>query len=206
MKANLKQVTSNGQILQESRVPLELDYLQVDIDCNDCQLLQTILEAGYRPKVVMLQVSPYFPWPILFNVYGADVDRDYSLIHLCSLAYAQQLFHMWGYVLFEGISLSHDAIFVRRDIAPVLDKYWQRTNVWEFSDSLLESVWHRSVQSWPEDWAAKMRKAVSSDASESGPSLAEYLEDLATRYRPIHSPPPLISRSPHTHSCEHNNR
>jgi len=42
-------------LLEEARAPLEMDYLKVDIDSYDCDVLAAILAAGYRPKVSLLK-------------------------------------------------------------------------------------------------------------------------------------------------------
>ena len=45
---------------KEFSVPNEFDFLNIDIDGNDYWLLKSILEGGYRPRVIMVETNVRF--------------------------------------------------------------------------------------------------------------------------------------------------
>jgi hypothetical protein len=48
------------------RVPKEFDVLKVDIDSIDLPICRAIIEGGYKPTIVMVEVNPNIPPPISF--------------------------------------------------------------------------------------------------------------------------------------------
>ena len=57
-------------VLQQNNVPKKLDVLKIDIDSIDLPVLRTILNGGYRPCFLMLEVNPDLPPP--FEWYIED--------------------------------------------------------------------------------------------------------------------------------------
>ena len=43
-----------------------LDFLKIDIDSFDCDYLEVVLHAGYRPKVIMMEATTAYPPPLKF--------------------------------------------------------------------------------------------------------------------------------------------
>merc|ERR1719399_1258218 len=56
------------QLLQAANAPKEMDYFKNDIDAYDCAVVYSVLNAGYRPKAVQLEVNPEIPYPINFGI------------------------------------------------------------------------------------------------------------------------------------------
>ena len=50
-------------LLRDHRTPKKLAALKVDIDSIDLPVLEAILEAGYRPMVIMVEINPDVPPP-----------------------------------------------------------------------------------------------------------------------------------------------
>jgi len=51
----------------------DIDVLKMDIDSYDADLLETILAEGYHPKVIMVEMNPDIPPPIVFRQkYATD--------------------------------------------------------------------------------------------------------------------------------------
>lgn len=56
--------------LRKERVPtgLGVDFFKMDIDSFDCHVLEEVMKAGYRPKVLMMECENGFPPPLRFAV------------------------------------------------------------------------------------------------------------------------------------------
>jgi len=121
------------QLFQNHSVPESFDLLSVDTDFNDFWNLREIMRAGYKPRVVIVEVNvspgPYSSFSIpkkeaenhgLFGMvrwFGASV-----------LAYAK-LMHKFGYQLLHVESTVTNAIFVKSSEINNIDlarTFWQR--------------------------------------------------------------------------------
>lgn len=71
-----------------------MDYLKIDIDSYDCDVLAAILSAGYRPKVIQMETGT-MPPPIRFAAHYHEVyARPHAQIYQafgCSLSYVDDL-------------------------------------------------------------------------------------------------------------------
>lgn len=113
-------------MLHDADCPLDCDMLKIDIDGYDGAILRKIIEGGYRPKVITMEVNPEFPPPIAFCV---DYDPKYRIpddngnisgFYGVSVAYLNQLLRPYGYRLADldfVTPWTHDATFVR-------DEFW----------------------------------------------------------------------------------
>jgi hypothetical protein len=57
-----------ADVLGAHHVPKGLDYLKLDIDGYDGPLLAAILQAGYLPRLLQVEVNPEIPPPFEFSV------------------------------------------------------------------------------------------------------------------------------------------
>jgi hypothetical protein len=64
-------------LLAAAGAPRHFDYLKIDIDSYDCDVLAAILSAGYRPKVVQMETGT-MPPPVRF---AAHFTSSYSRPH-----------------------------------------------------------------------------------------------------------------------------
>jgi len=61
------------ETLANAGVRMDPDVLKMDIDSYDADLLEKILDLGYRPKVIMVEMNPDIPPPIIFRQsYSTD--------------------------------------------------------------------------------------------------------------------------------------
>ena len=58
---------SLSRILQRNSpaLPMDLDFVSIDVDGTDYWLLHDLFEAGYRPKVVCIEFNPTMPVGVL---------------------------------------------------------------------------------------------------------------------------------------------
>ncbi|KAL1515068.1 hypothetical protein AB1Y20_004133 [Prymnesium parvum] len=59
---------SIGAIFSAARVPTELFFLKVDIDGYDVAVTQRILELGYRPRLLYVEIAHNFPPDVVYEV------------------------------------------------------------------------------------------------------------------------------------------
>ena len=109
-------------------VPLEFDYLSVDMDSHDLFVLRSILKAGFRPRVLTTEFNPnYWGRPLAIsqldptlgkNALPKDYTFTYKRCAWGASSYAfEVLGHEFGYTL-VAIAVGHgsDLYFVRNDV------------------------------------------------------------------------------------------
>ena len=95
-------VTTNNVLDLLRGVPLNLSFVKVDIDRNDCQIMFQILSAGYRPSAVQMEYNPLFPPPVLYNWPHADwPSSPPQIFNECSLQYLTDMMRVFGYSLLQ---------------------------------------------------------------------------------------------------------
>merc|ERR1719299_15764 len=107
------------QLLKDGKAPLEMDYFKNDIDSYDCAVHLAVMDAGYRPKVIEVEVNPDVPAPVNFGVLYSPAYKPNlgaAGFYGCSIALTSAIFRPFGYVLAE-VGMGHDAVYVRSDIA-----------------------------------------------------------------------------------------
>lgn len=117
------------ELFQQHRVPLNFDMLKTDIDGYDGPVLEAVLSAGYRPKVIQAEINPEIPPPIAFSVaYHAayktlDDNGVFSGFYGMSLSYLANIARKYGYHIacLDNITpFTHDAILIRNDLAGIV--------------------------------------------------------------------------------------
>ncbi len=104
-----------GEILSAHEVPRNVSFLNIDIDSFDLSVLRGLLNSGFRPDVISMEVNEKIPGSVLFEVlYTADHSWDGSHFYGCSLASAHLTLSSYGYALVELVW--NNAIFVRREL------------------------------------------------------------------------------------------
>lgn len=99
-KDNLDQVLSN------TPVPKEFDFLSIDIDGNDYHVWRAT--SAYRPKVVVIEFNPTIPTHVYFvQLADASISQGTSLLAMVELGREK------GYELVSV--LPHNAFFVKRE-------------------------------------------------------------------------------------------
>jgi hypothetical protein len=113
--------TNVVNLLESSRCPQHPDFFKIDIDGYDAPVLLEILKAGYRPKVLQVEIQPEIPPPVEFAVL---FDPDYRCqdskgrqggFYGASLAHVANLGRRFGYfpVQLDFVSaFTHDVTLV----------------------------------------------------------------------------------------------
>jgi hypothetical protein len=108
-----------ARLMQSFEVPFDFTLLNLDIDSYDLHVIDELLKADFRPRVISMEINEKIPPPIFFTV-------DYDDAHYwqgdhffgCSLTAASSIVRPHGYIL-ESLQYNN-AIFIRTDIAGVI--------------------------------------------------------------------------------------
>lgn len=116
-------------LFEEAGVPKDLDLLIIDIDSNDYYVWRAIRE--YRPKVVIIEINPFFPPPERMVVEFHPMNYwDKSDYYGASLQSLYELGQKKGYELVYVNKMGNNAFF--------LDKpYFERLGVEDNSPASL---------------------------------------------------------------------
>lgn len=122
-------------IFIKNNVPLYPDILKIDIDGYDLSVLREVLNANYRPKVIIAEINEKIPPPIYFEIkYSKDYAWDASHCFGFSLEAGRQTLEKYEYTvvsLFEG----NNAIFVD-------NKYLKQLNIED------KSIWQIYIEGY----------------------------------------------------------
>ncbi len=133
----------NVEILfEENGVPEDFDFLVIDIDSNDYYVWKVM--ENFRPKVVQIEINPYFPPPQLMVIdfhplnfwdetdyFGASME---SMIRLGKKKGYEPIYNTGGFNLF----------FVDRE-------YYPRFGIKDNSASALYKKWQPQADQWNRD-------------------------------------------------------
>lgn len=108
--------TNIGSLLKAFDVPLGFSLLNLDIDSFDLDVADAMLNAGFRPQIISMEINEKIPPPIFFNIPFRE-DHVWNTDHFfgCSLNAAVAVIRPHGYVL-ESLQYNN-AVFVRSDCA-----------------------------------------------------------------------------------------
>jgi len=106
-------------LFRQWEVPYNFAFLKIDIDSDDCELLEAIL-AHYSPMVVTLEVFEEFIPPIDMSMsYPGSPRRDvYPVLPMgCSATYVHRLLSpKYRLLQYDMVYTSHDLSYIRRDL------------------------------------------------------------------------------------------
>lgn len=102
-------------LFKEFNVPIEHDFLCIDMDGVDYWIMKSILEGNYRPRVVMIETNVRFqPEESFVLKYDEDWDWDGTDWYGASPYAFKKLFNSYDYIP-VWIHID-DMIVVRRDV------------------------------------------------------------------------------------------
>ncbi|CAF0950938.1 unnamed protein product [Adineta ricciae] len=110
-------------IFERYNISKQFTILKVDIDSYECSVLESILQAGYRPQLIHTEFNPVFPPPVIFKpIYNPKVKNDWkpelwasnSPFYGCSLTALSQLLLSFDYILVEVDFW--DVIYIEREL------------------------------------------------------------------------------------------
>jgi len=94
-----------AQIAEHMRsqgVPVDFDFLKIDIDSFECEYLEAILVAGFKPKVLDVELASSYPPPIRFRAkYTPGLSVAVTPMGGCSLQEAVHIVAPFGYTLIQ---------------------------------------------------------------------------------------------------------
>lgn len=116
------------RVLAGAQCPVAPDFLKMDIDGMDADVLAAILRGGYRPGALQVEVNPEIPPPFAFNVIASAqfVPGGATGFFGMSLQYACDLLTPAGYALVDldfTTEYTHDALFVPDELVGKLPSY-----------------------------------------------------------------------------------
>lgn len=120
--------TNIGMVLGRAGCPQTPDFLKIDIDGADGDVLGAVLAAGYRPRAIQVEVNPEIPPPYAFSVIASNyfVPGGATGFFGMSLQFACDAMARFDYVLVDldfDTEYTHDALFVSAETAELLPAY-----------------------------------------------------------------------------------
>lgn len=110
-------VTPNNtnSVLKAAEAPVEFDFLNLDIDSYDLRVMEAVLIAGYKPKLISMEINEKIPAGVYFTVeYSEDHFWRQDHFYGCSIEAANDLLSGYGYAL-VGLEWNN-AFFCPREI------------------------------------------------------------------------------------------
>ncbi len=109
-------------VLADAGCPAVPDFLKLDIDGMDGEVLAAILRGGFRPSALQVEVNPEIPPPYAFNAIASEYLRPGGATGFfgMSLQYVCDLVKPFGYTLIGldfDTEYTHDALFVPAELA-----------------------------------------------------------------------------------------
>ena len=100
----------------DSDMPRDFHVLKMDIDGFECDLLESLLGAGYSPKIIITETNPAWPPPFAWRLrFSPDwhYGKGGTFFYGCSLQSVHDLLQPHGYFLLQYVM--EDAWYMRND-------------------------------------------------------------------------------------------
>ena len=117
--ANTKVTPSSiVSLFEQHSVPDNLTFINIDIDSYDLDVISTILQEGYKPDIVSIEINEKIPPPVYFKVLF-DENHYWKGDHFygCSINAAKIEFSKFDYKLADF--KMNNAIFVNSKVFPM---------------------------------------------------------------------------------------
>lgn len=129
---------SISQVFYAKGVPKDFVYMKIDIDADDCATLVAIMERGFRPRVLQMEMTPEIPPPLSFGIlplvkYGYSAHAGFQS---CSISMMNALAETYSYRL-VSVGGTKDALFVHESVVPV----FKVIDVWQSYDRFAGCCW-----------------------------------------------------------------
>ncbi|HBJ36078.1 MAG TPA: hypothetical protein DDZ51_15290 [Planctomycetaceae bacterium] len=151
---NLFVTTDSLESMTSQTRTLAPDVFSLDIDGNDYYIAKAVLEAGFRPKIFVVEYNSAFgpeksvtiPYSKDFRIGSSDAERLY---YGCSVAGWKCLFKDHGYRFVTVDQNGVNAVFVAPDAFPVA--FLDQVSGTHFAENFSQLTNHRSE--WPQQYA-----------------------------------------------------
>lgn len=91
-----------GNLMGIGGIPRNFELLNLDLDSFDYEVLEGIFCAGYRPKLITMEINEKIPPPVFFSVNYSDAHSwDGDHYYGCSYSAASALASRYGYLRAE---------------------------------------------------------------------------------------------------------
>ena len=99
-------------LLHQAGAPMDVQLFKIDMDADDCATIFTLLDGGFRPRIVQLEFDYDLPDPWAFAILplSAYSYTSHYGFQSCSLAFAVELLRRFDYKLI-GVGGTKDALF-----------------------------------------------------------------------------------------------
>lgn len=109
------------ELFEKYNVPQKFDFLSVDLDFNDWYIVKNILQAFYRPRVVVVEYNGFHgPNEDKIIAYNPTARWDGTNYASASLLAYFRLFRMFGYSLIYCERKGINAFFILDELVPSL--------------------------------------------------------------------------------------
>ena len=106
-------------LFDKYRVPLEPDYVSIDVDAIDLWLFKALIEGGYRPRVVSVEYNVNMPIDAVL-VQALDAGNEFDYAFGASLRAVATVAEELGYVVVHIVQ-GLDVMLVRADLMRGVD-------------------------------------------------------------------------------------
>ncbi|MCX8042509.1 MAG: class I SAM-dependent methyltransferase [Desulfobacterota bacterium] len=121
-----RQITPDNcvAVLHEHGCPADFDYLKIDIDGYDAVILQKLLNSGFRPNVITMEVNPEIPPPVKFSVlyHPKYKPTGKTGFYGCSFSYLLHVVKEYDYVpclIDFATAFTHDVTLIKKEYLPL---------------------------------------------------------------------------------------
>jgi hypothetical protein len=139
------------EIFEKYKVPFDLDFLKIDIDGYDLEVLRVLL-TKYRPKIIIAEINEKIPPPVLFEIpYKKDYSWDNSHLFGFSIQSGDQVMKKYNYTVVSIYELNNIMCmaneFVNTSSIPSVDQLYQMQYV-NCQYRLQALPWNIDVDYW----------------------------------------------------------
>lgn len=142
------------ETIEHKKLGRNFNLLKLDFDGYECDVLEAILLAGYRPKVIVIELNPIWVPPMKFALkynikwsYG----RGQPFFYGCSVQYAADLLEGYGYDFLQYPCW--DGWFIRRDLNTLAKTTKTPLTLYmEGNPTLWPGLYGRDVSSYMHHW------------------------------------------------------
>jgi hypothetical protein len=115
-------------VMKERNLPPDYDVIKLDFDGWECHLMEELFKGGFKPKVVIIELTPVYVPPLKFAMRYCPNYTVYDglpLFYGCSLQYAYDLLSNNGYSMLQYAALDgywvRSALLAKTALAPMAD-------------------------------------------------------------------------------------
>ena len=154
VKLAKSRVTPNNvlDLLKGFEIPSDIAILNLDIDSYDLSVAESLLDGGYRPQIISMEINEKIPVGVYFSVrFNEDHFWKGDHFYGCSIDAAMQSIKPYGYTL---VSVQfNNAFFVKNSIAKGKLPSLSTKEAWEAGyknhpERKILFPWNSDVEDW----------------------------------------------------------